>query len=83
LKFDRTRQLRPFYTEYCVFQAVVDSQHPGQNSLSDTNGMDDEEIKLPQLVCSKMARIYNYEGRLKQGVTSFLTLKRFGIDIDE
>ena len=70
LNFDRTRQLRPFYTEFCCYQK---STLPEQENSQ-------EEIALPDVVCSKISRVYNYEGRLKQGCTSFLSLKRFGMD---
>lgn len=70
LNFDRTRQLRPFYTEFCCYQKTATVVGEGS----------DEEIVLPDVVCSKISRVYNYEGRLKQGCTSFYNLKRFGID---
>lgn len=38
----------------------------------------DEEI-----CCSKIGRLYNFEGRLKQGSTSFFTFKRFDVDEDD
>jgi hypothetical protein len=40
---------------------------------SETN---EETIRLPELCCSKIARVYNFEGKLKQGCTSFFTLRR-------
>lgn len=42
-----------------------------------TDGSADEvDITLPELCCSKIARVYNHEGSLKQGCTSFFTLRR-------
>ena len=63
LNFDRTRQLRPFSTEFCVYQKA---DRP------------EEADALPEVVCSKIERVYNYEGSLKQGCTSFFTFQRFG-----
>jgi len=71
--FDKTRQIRPFYTEFCVFQGTAPDE--------EENGGGD--LPLPDLVCSKISRVYNYEGNLKQGCTSFFTFKRFGTDKDE
>lgn len=70
LHFDRSRQLRPFYTEFCCYQKAAPLERDESN----------EETSLPDVVCSKISRVYNYEGRLKQGCTSFYSLKRFGID---
>jgi hypothetical protein len=70
LNFDRTRQIRPFYTEFCCYQKAALSTREDAA----------EEIVLPNIVCSKISRVYNYEGRLKQGCTSFYSLKRFGLE---
>jgi hypothetical protein len=53
------------------------------NAINDVNLLFQQSQlpQLPKLVCSKIARVYNYEGRLKQGITSFFTLKRFGDEI--
>ena len=37
---------------------------------------EDDDVKLPELICSKIARVYNFEGNLKQGCSSFYTLRR-------
>jgi hypothetical protein len=65
LKFDSTRRVRPLYTEFTVYQSSAASSS-------------DEADLLPELICSKISRLYNYEGKLKQGVSSFFTLQRFG-----
>jgi hypothetical protein len=69
-KFDFTRRIRPFYTQFAVFQTNV------------TNAANDSfpEQNFEELVCSKISRLYNYEGTLKQGVTSYSTLHRFDSD---
>ncbi|GAX24303.1 hypothetical protein FisN_4Lh415 [Fistulifera solaris] len=70
LNFDRTRQIRPFYTEFCCYlKAALLTREDAP-----------EETVLPDIVCSKISRVYNYEGRLKQGCTSFYSLKRFGME---
>jgi len=67
--------VRPFYTEFSVFQSAGPP-------VKKSNGEEDE-AQHPEIICSKMSRLYNFDGRLKQGVTSFFTLKRFGSNIDE
>ena len=73
LNFDLTRRIRPFYTEFCVYQKADDSQSK--------IGEESDAVSLSDVVCSKSARVYNFEGRLKQGCTSFYTLKRFGTEL--
>jgi hypothetical protein len=68
--------VRPFYTEFCVYQAADGIPKEGTDDALDS----DEQVALPDVVCSKIARVYNYEGRLKQGCTSFFTFKRFGME---
>lgn len=74
LRFDRSRRVRPFYTEFAVYQR---SNDPVLTNPSIGDPIENSEA-LPEVICSKIARIYNYEGKLKQGVTSFFTLQRFG-----
>jgi hypothetical protein len=71
LQFDGAREQRSFYTEFSVFQ------------IADSPSKEDVETQLPDIVCSKMARVYNIEGHLQQGSTSFFTLKRFGGVVDD
>jgi hypothetical protein len=59
---------RPFYTEFGVYQ--------NGKATDDENG-------LPEVVCSKISRVYDSQGQLRQGCTSFFTLKRFGVDGDQ
>lgn len=73
LKFDSTRRVRPFYTEFSVFQSADGEPRPAVG-----NDISDVERQLPEVICSKISRVYNYEGKLKQGVTSFFSLQRFG-----
>jgi hypothetical protein len=70
-KFDFTRRIRPFYTQFAVFQSNTTS--------TATNDAFSTQI-FQELVCSKISRLYNYEGTLKQGVTSYSTLQRFDIE---
>ena len=64
LNFDQTRQIRLFSTEFCVYQKAEVDQESSEDAMA-----------LPELVCSKIERVYNYEGSLKQGCTSFFTFK--------
>mmetsp|Transcript_29558 Transcript_29558/g.63363 ORF Transcript_29558/g.63363 Transcript_29558/m.63363 type:complete len:308 (+) Transcript_29558:1-924(+) len=63
---------KPFYTEFGMFQ----------NAGRNTDGVVDvgEKPKDDEICCSKIGRLYNYEGRLKQGCTSFYTFKPFDVD---
>lgn len=72
LTFDSssTKKVKPFYTEFCVYQSANVEESNG-----DEKGSDDD-VPLRELCCSKIARVYNFEGKLKQGCTSFYTLKR-------
>lgn len=69
--------MKPFFTEFCVYQSadVQDDDEAETNSSGDGEE-EDAEIKLPELCCSKNARVYNYQGNLKQGCSSFFTLRR-------
>lgn len=75
LAFDRTQNnsRRPLATEFAVYQSAP----------SDTPDDENEAAAMPKLVCSKVSRVYNFEGLLKQGCTSFFTFKRFGTEKDE
>jgi hypothetical protein len=66
---------KPFYTEFGVFQNGNGPENDGGDDLGG-------EPNLEELCCSKIGRLYNFEGRLKQGCTSFYTFKRFDIDDD-
>lgn len=70
-----TRQSKPFYTELCVYQSpVLEETSVGAIIELDPNtGME----QLPEVVCSRICRLYNSEGQLKQGCTSFYSLRRF------
>jgi hypothetical protein len=70
-----TRQKKPFYTELCVYQSVATDNKPAAVVEVDP---DDGAIKLPDVVCSRIYRVYNAEGSYKQGCTSFYTLRRYG-----
>ena len=71
LNFDRSgRQVKPFVTEFGVYQSTVLEEGVTEENV--------DKITLPEIICSKISRIYNFEGQLKQGCTSFCTLKRFG-----
>ena len=68
------RSQKPFYTEFSVFQEACNSSDDIPSNPSN---------KLADLVCSKSQRLYNFEGELKQGITSFYTFSRFGGDSEE
>ena len=69
----------PLSTEFGVYQSAPSSASPQESSSDD----DDDVASLPKLVCSKISRVYNYEGLLKQGCTSFFQFKRFGTEKDD
>jgi hypothetical protein len=74
LNFDKDaskKAVKPFFTEFCLYQAT----EGGKMDASDEN-----ESSLPELCCSKISRVYNYAGQLKQGISSFYTFKRFGVE---
>ncbi|CAJ1969086.1 unnamed protein product [Cylindrotheca closterium] len=76
LNFDKeaTKDLnKPFFTEFCLYQSEDDA--PVEIGELD-------EAKLPEVCCSKLSRVYNYAGQLKQGISSFYTFKRFGMEED-
>jgi hypothetical protein len=75
LSFDATKLAKPFYTEFCLYQAT------DEGGANDPEGVD--TMALPKLCCSKISRVYNFEGKLKQGCTSFYTYQRFGTDETE
>lgn len=81
LSFDQVAgKAQPFFTEFGIFQSTdVESTEKGSSVVIDVND-DEENLNLPQLCFSKVSRVYNHEGRLKQGATSFYTFKRFGVD---
>jgi len=64
-----------FYTEFCVFQSAP--------STTNENGDGIINVIEEELCCSKISRLYNFEGKLKQGCTSFYTFKRFEVDNDD
>ena len=79
---------RPFTTEFGVCQRSYqdhEDSSSGVRSLLNTPSSSlekslDDLSPLPEVVCSKLARTYNFEGLLKQGCSSFYTLKRFESD---
>ncbi|KAL3923971.1 MAG: hypothetical protein SGILL_001332 [Bacillariaceae sp.] len=68
---------KPFMTEFCVFQTSVQGDKE-KGGGSDTLQFDDDSATdLPELSCAKLNRYYNFEGRLKQGFSSYYTLQHF------
>lgn len=67
---------KPFYTEFGVFQSAPTIVSANSDGVIDVA----EKPRLPELCCSKIARLYNYEGKLKQGCTSVYTFKRFEME---
>ncbi|VEU39961.1 unnamed protein product [Pseudo-nitzschia multistriata] len=69
---------KPFYTEFGVFQSAPPALARGSDGVIDVT-----ETPGPDELCwSKIGRLYNFEGRLKQGCTSFSTFKRFELEDD-
>lgn len=70
-----------FYTEFAVFQSTdADSGNSPPGTIPTLADIDNDNATFPKLCFSRISRTYNYEGRLKQGCTSFYTFKRFGVD---
>jgi hypothetical protein len=78
LNFDSSAARPPklFFTDFCVFQ------HSDVWPSSDTAKVDGKVPESGEVCCSQMSRVYNYEGRLRQAITSFFTLKRFDGQLD-
>ncbi|KAG7346795.1 hypothetical protein IV203_005864 [Nitzschia inconspicua] len=78
---------RPFFTEFSVFQRsegiISGAKENNATSLAENKSDDDDAMALPELICSKISRLYNYEGKLKQGCSSFYTFQRFGLEDNE
>ena len=78
---------KPFYTEFALCQSTPagNGNDGKQESLPRLGAEVDEEesLQFPVLCLSRSSRVYNHEGRLKQGCTSFFTFKRFGVDDDD
>ena len=70
---------KPFYTEFGMFQSALIPDGPSEDGVIDVN----VKSKHEEICCSKIGRLYNFEGRLKQGCTSFYTFKSFDVDEDD
>jgi len=57
-----------FYTEFGVFQS--------RRVIPEGASMFDDDAELPEVFYSKLSRLYNGDGSLKQGVSTFYSLKR-------
>jgi hypothetical protein len=74
IHFDQSgRREKPFFSEFGLFQSTKTPELTEETV---------DEAELPDVICSKISRVYNFEGKLKQGCTSFYTLKRFGEEIE-
>ena len=71
--------IKPFFTEFGIFQSALLPEGPDEDGIIDVNVKSDKE----EICCSKIGRLYNFEGRLRQGCTSFYTFKRFEVDEDD
>merc|ERR1712127_24702 len=76
-QMDADKLVLPFVTEFAVFQ----------KDSTDDNNKDDESFDTEddingEILCSKMMRVYDH-GRLKQGITSFYTLKPMASEADK
>ena len=70
---------KPFFTEFGIFQSALLPDGPDEDGVIDVNVKSAKE----EICCSKIGRLYNFEGRLRQGSTSFYTFKRFDNDEEE
>jgi hypothetical protein len=80
-----SRAVKPFYTEFSLYQSARNNdltvERGASKSVMDPSG---NVQNLPEVVCSTICRLYDFDGKLKQGSTSFYTLQRFGLeDSDE
>lgn len=71
--------LKPFFTEFGIFQNGSPQNGVNSDGVVDVR----EKSNVDKIFCSKIGRLYNFEGRLKQGCTSFYTFNRFDVDDDE
>jgi len=71
--------LKPFYTEFGIFQNGSPQNGVNSDGVVDVG----EKSNAGEIFCSKIGRLYNFEGRLKQGCTSFYTFNRFDVDDDD
>ena len=91
LTFDSNSKTQPskaIFTEFGVFSSspgeAIDPSTFNLEVEGEEVAQDNFDINaLPEIACSKISRVYNYEGLLKQGCTSFYTLKRFGAEKDD
>ncbi len=70
---------KPFFTEFGIFQSALLPDGQDEDGVIDVNVKSD----VKEICCSKIGRLYNFEGRLRQGCTSFYTFKRFDVDEEE
>jgi len=61
------KETKPFFTEFSVYQSNKSNQDSAAKDVSS------------EVCCSKIMRLYNSEGDLKQGCTSFYTLNQMDI----
>eukprot|EP00560_Eucampia_antarctica_P002155 CAMPEP_0197840472 /NCGR_PEP_ID=MMETSP1437-20131217/45629_1 /TAXON_ID=49252 ORGANISM="Eucampia antarctica, Strain CCMP1452" /NCGR_SAMPLE_ID=MMETSP1437 /ASSEMBLY_ACC=CAM_ASM_001096 /LENGTH=644 /DNA_ID=CAMNT_0043450095 /DNA_START=30 /DNA_END=1965 /DNA_ORIENTATION=- len=66
--------VHPFVTQFAVFQKSGDGADPA--SLTSAITPNDKDNPSCEIICSKMMRVYDNNGQLKQGITSFLTLQQ-------
>lgn len=81
---ERRNNFIPFTTEFSVYQSgnIVGNNDMEANVRNqqyvDSSTESVEMDNLREVVCSKISRVYNFDGLLKQGCTSFYSLQRFG-----
>jgi len=83
----KTRPSKPIFTEFGVFSSnsdVVASPKNVEIDLDkDAEGGNVDIDSLPKIACSKISRVYSFEGLLKQGCSAFYILNRFGAEKDD
>ena len=78
-QMDADKLVLPFVTEFAVFQKDTTDD----NNNKDDESFDTEDDMNGEIICSKMMRVYDNHGRLKQGITSFYTLKPMATEADK
>jgi hypothetical protein len=73
-----TGRVRPFFTEFAVFQKKTCAKSTFVDALSnetaDKSSFAAKHLNSPEIFCSTQTRLYGSDGRLQQGTSSFYNL---------
>ena len=83
-QMDANKLVLPFVTEFAVFQKDTTDATKEEDNNNESSPFDTEDDDMNgEIICSKMMRVYNNNGQLKQGITSFYTLKPMATEADK